>query len=331
MCGGEYSFNPESQKLVCSQCSAEAFIETDSAKPVKNIFTPTSEAVKSEGKTSQYLCSTCGVRHRKVDDIPLKRCPSCGMKTLSNVSDFTFTPDGIVPFKITREKASKLFTKWIRRRPFAPSDLKKLFKLKKMSGFYFPVWALDFDVYTSYQGVRVTTRKDREGRERTRRRPFSGTRSDSFNNLLVNANKSIKKRIMQNLGSFNIESINVYDPAYLFGFSSVEKDVSLHDSMREVKNDAINEIKNRIKKEPEEGEVQELSTDNRFSNERYCLCLLPIWATYYTYKNRHYECYINARTGETTGVAPKSGWKIFFLVSGLLGAAAFLGWLLGIF
>ena len=52
-----------------------------------------------------------------------------------------------------------------------------------------------------------------------------------------------------------------------------------------------------------------------------------MWVNAYMYKDKSYVCYINGQTGKASGTAPKSFWKIFFTVLGVIaavGAIAFL-------
>jgi hypothetical protein len=51
------------------------------------------------------------------------------------------------------------------------------------------------------------------------------------------------------------------------------------------------------------------------------LALLPIWVTYYKYKDKKYDCYINGYSGLVVGKHPKSFWKILGAVAGFLAVA----------
>jgi hypothetical protein len=52
--------------------------------------------------------------------------------------------------------------------------------------------------------------------------------------------------------------------------------------------------------------------------------LLPVWMSAYIFKGKTYRFMVNGQTGEVQGESPKSGWKIFFLVAGILVLFVFL-------
>ena len=54
--------------------------------------------------------------------------------------------EGVVPFAIDRYEAQQRFGKWIRKRWFAPNNLKKSFAEGELVGMYVPFWTYDADV-----------------------------------------------------------------------------------------------------------------------------------------------------------------------------------------
>jgi hypothetical protein len=43
-----------------------------------------------------------------------------------------------------------------------------------------------------------------------------------------------------------------------------------------------------------------------------------MWVSAYLFSGKTYRFVVNGQTGEVEGESPKSGWKIFFLVSAIL-------------
>ena len=64
-------------------------------------------------------------------NVDARRCSSCGNTTLVKENLSVITPDGIVPFKISRKKAAEIFRNWVGKRKFAPNDLVQMAKLEK--------------------------------------------------------------------------------------------------------------------------------------------------------------------------------------------------------
>ena len=58
--------------------------------------------------------------------------------------------------------------------------------------------------------------------------------------------------------------------------------------------------------------------DNVYGDLTFKHILLPMWVSAYLFKGKTYRFVVNGQTGEVEGESPKSGWKIFFLVAGIL-------------
>ena len=62
------------------------------------------------------------------------------------------------------------------------------------------------------------------------------------------------------------------------------------------------------------------SLDTQYSHLTFKHILLPMWFSAYLFSGKTYRFVVNGQTGEVQGESPKSGWKIFFLVAGILAA-----------
>jgi hypothetical protein len=45
---------------------------------------------------------------------------------------------------------------------------------------------------------------------------------------------------------------------------------------------------------------------------------VPVWISAYRYRDKVYRFMVNGQNGAVQGESPKSAWKIFFLVMGIL-------------
>ena len=67
------------------------------------------------------------------------------------------------------------------------------------------------------------------------------------------------------------------------------------------------------------GDHQRISSVNtQYSHLTFKHILLPMWVSAYLFSGKTYRFVVNGQTGEVQGESPKSGWKIFFLVMGIL-------------
>lgn len=323
-CGSTLSFNPSTNSLHCGYCGGNYKVDSVAVTNEKRPYT--TNAKFQETTMAQYHCSSCGSNLNIYKDEEVKRCPNCGSIDLQKTNNISLVPDAIIPFAISKEKATENFNDWIKHRKFAPKDLKKLAKMGKLSGLYTPVWNFDCNTSTSYSGVGVNEHKDKNGEVHEERKHFSGSFSSVYNDITITANKQISTRTLLNLGDWDMSNLKVYNTEYLCGFIGADIDFDIHESFK-----SFNNYINRWEKNKAENScgsydrIENFSVHTHIYNQKYNYIYLPIWANYYTYKNKKYSCYINGHSGKVTGTAPKSFWKIFFLVLGITLVAAAVG------
>ena len=99
-----------------------------------------------------------------------KECPYCGTafvlaeKQLSNI-----VPDGVLPFKIDKNRVGEIFRRWMKGRWLAPGELKHLYQKDKLQGIYIPYWTFDADATARLCGGR-REESSHKSQERQRRR-----------------------------------------------------------------------------------------------------------------------------------------------------------------
>ena len=92
-----------------------------------------------------------------------------------------YIPDSIIPFSISKQKATNLFKLWIKKRKLAPNDLKKKANINSMHGIYLPCWLYDYDTHTQYSGIGVREYRDKDGDTHVVRKRISGEVNNSYN------------------------------------------------------------------------------------------------------------------------------------------------------
>ena len=125
--------------------------------------------------------------------------------------------------------------------------------------------------------------------------------------------------------------MKVYNIEYLCGFVGTDTDFDVHASYRDFTNYINNaeEKKARREKSTQYDRIERFKCETNIYKPKFNYIYLPIYANYYTYKDKKYTCYVNGYSGKVTGNAPKSGWKILstifiiLLVIGLIGAGIY--------
>lgn len=321
-CGGELIYDADSQELKCVQCDGITDIPEQDTIMEKKIYHKDSTIHLSQTEYTQYTCGTCGRRHIALKNQDVISCPSCGDANLEKNITVEYLPDGIIPFKLNKEKALLCFKDWLKKRKFAPNNLKSLAKTQSLTGLYLPVYDYDFNTTTHYSGVGINEHEDSNGKTHISRHPFKGDRSDFFENFIETANTDIPSPELRDISNYNFRNIYVYRPEFLYGWIGSNINISLHDSCTRAQNAIANKISDNVRKSLHYDRIENFVCNTTFNNIKYSYLYVPVWVNHYKYKDKNYNCYINGITGKVSGKAPKSFWKIFFTV---LAAVAVVG------
>lgn len=91
---------------------------------------------------STYKCPNCGAEVKLSSFDTAIKCPYCGGTNVVEIDDMKgLKPDSILPFALSQQQASTAGKKWIKKKLFAPWNLKKSFKVENFKGVYIPSYA----------------------------------------------------------------------------------------------------------------------------------------------------------------------------------------------
>lgn len=120
------------------------------------------------------------------------------------------------------------------------------------------------------------------------------------------------------LRTWNTKELVPYQEEYITGFQAEAYQVGLKEGFAQGRQ--IIDAKVRALVEQDIGgdhqRIASLNTD--YTHLTFKHILLPVWMSAYIFKGKTYRFMVNGQTGEVQGESPKSGWKIFFLVAGIL-------------
>jgi DNA-directed RNA polymerase subunit RPC12/RpoP len=331
-CGSKKVFSPVKQALVCEHCGNSTTLTPKSINDKKNRYYQGVEVATEESNFTQYKCGQCNSTNTFFGDDEIKRCPSCGAyDNLTQIHKTTYKIDGIIPFKISREQASTKLTDWIKTRKMVPNDFRSLINKGKVTGLYYPAYIFDANGSYQFSGTYQTAEsiKQSDGTMRTiyHQHSFSGNRQWTIVNHTVSASSTMADSVMQNLTNFNLDGLIEYELPFVAGFPTNEANISVGTANAGFHKFLQSKFEGEAR-QTAKGQVINMNLNHYTNNESYQLALLPIWVTYYTYKGKNYNCYINGHSGSVVGKHPKSFWKSFFRVAGILaimGAIAVAG------
>ncbi len=317
-CGSELQFDIDSNELKCDYCDTIIDIPEQKSDNVKTPSLCGTRPIDDGNNFKQYECSSCGSRHNTISSNPITRCPSCGSSDLQIVSSTTIRPDNIVPFRVNKDTAARLFGDWLATRRFAPNNLKLMASNKKLTGFYVPAWDFSYDSSTQYE-ARIETGSGENSRSYRVTGAFSYSSADEY----VSANNNYNDNIFDIDKNAYIKNLNVFRPEFLYGFNSSEANISETQAIERLKSKAAFECENYAREDARSkryGTITHIDCSTSVFNIKSNFNYLPMWVNHYSYNNKNYKCFISGQTGKVTGKSPKSAWKIGFLVAGILAA-----------
>ncbi len=218
-CGASVEFEPGTDNLKCPYCDKEVDVEAGDGKVEELDFhehlslDEGADDVEMEDRLT-VDCGSCGAQVTFDSNITSSDCPYCGTPIVAQEkSTKALKPKSLLPFKVKTEQAVASFRDWVKKRWFAPSNLKKYARLGKISGIYIPYWTYDCRTFTEYTGMRgkyywttetYTTTVNGKTQRKTRRvrkirwYPASGSVANGFDDILVLASTSLPASMPKN-------------------------------------------------------------------------------------------------------------------------------------
>lgn len=326
-CGGALNFDPVSNELKCTHCSSIINIEETSVLNVKRDINTATEENRKKVENTQFSCSVCGRKHVTTQDTDLDRCPSCGSAQVEKTINVDYEPDGVIPFKLNQEKALEAFATWVKKRKFAPNNLKKMAKTKCLKGIYFPIYNFDVATTSHYSGVGVNSHRGRDNKIHYSRHPFRDVARHNFTNYIESANTAIPSSKFREAGNFNYGEIYAYRTEFLYGFLASEINIDFTQGIANMRQSVCVEVEKNIRRSLHYDRIEHFQCSTNFDQVNYNHLYVPMWVNTYIYKDKTYSCFINGQTGKASGTAPKSFWKIFLTVLGVCAVVAGIAYL----
>ena len=335
-CGGDLSFSPGTQALKCPYCGTENE-NPDTAPEVHEEldFESAKAAFNNSENTIEVQiekCGACGAEVTLEPNITTAKCDFCGTSmVVSGKSHKAMKSQYLLPFSITKDMGKKSFRDWISKRKFAPNALKRQARLSEpVHGIYYPHWTFDTQTESKYTGERGThytqqvSRTDSEGKTvtetvtKTRWSRVSGGISRFFDDVLVAASTTLKKKLTSKLDDWEFSKMVSYDDKYLKGFKAESYSIELEEGFEEAKGEINSQIRSDIRRDIGGDEQKIHRVDTAYNAITFKYILLPIWVVVYKFKSKYYQVLINASTGEIAGERPFSAAKIIGLILAIL-------------
>ncbi len=341
-CGGTMSYDPAEKQLVCGYCGAKSNFEEPVPDIAQEINIDLAEDYANHdwgAAVKSVICKSCGAESiydsLQIADI----CPYCGSNLVVEAGDAdAMAPGGVCGFAVTVKQAAEKFKKWIKRRIFAPKEVRKGSVPDSFKGVYLPYWTFDTATSTAYTARYGRTRTVTvKGKTHTHVDWYrtSGDYQKTFDDLLISGTDRYDKKSMAKIEPFDTASGKVYKPEYIAGFAAERYSVGLNDAWQrgreKIKDILKDNIESYIRKTQCADRVDSLRMSVDYSDVKFKYLLLPIWLSSFSYKGKIYNFMVNGQTGKVGGRAPVSGWKVALAVIFGLALAGLIIWLVAEF
>ena len=332
-CGANLSWDAGKHSMACPFCGHTQPMPQAPAGAIREIPLEQGLAAAQRGlgvQVQTVQCKDCGATVNVGEGERTAKCAFCGSSQVLQVQTDAnaIRPESLVAFQVDKATANNRFGDWMKGLWFRPNDLKKMAKVQEMGGVYVPFWTFDARVdsdwtaergwhyyetehYTAYENGQQVRRTRQV--QRTRWEPAWGNRrNDFFDDVLVCASRGLPSNLVDKFSGFNTKQLQPYAPQYLAGWRAEAYAVDLPSAHGTARNKMQDQQQAKCGRDVGGDTHRSLVVNNRWYAETFKHVLLPIWIAAYRYNNKVYRFLVNGQTGEVTGEAPYSFWKIFF-------------------
>ncbi len=336
-CGADLHYNAGKGLLTCEHCGTEEPVPTPEnwSAEEHTSFDEDQIARVWEGKR-MIACKSCGGSWVVDATEAASACPFCGRAQVTALDVTMVPPDAVIPFAMDVKQAESRFKAWVSKRRMSPRALRDEAFAGHWRGIYYPYWTYDTHTETQYVAnaghyyyVAETRTRVVNGKtetyvqqvRHTRWERVSGRVSRFFDDILIRAVKLTEKAAAPE--NFDLSALKPYMPQFLSGFLARRYEIGLKEGYAQASTLMRAQIERDIEADVAADEVQILQTNITPSKQSYKHILLPLWGNHYAYRGKQYDVWVNGQSGQVSGKAPLSPWKVAFAV--LLGIAACVG------
>lgn len=338
-CGAALYFGADSQELECASCgntfplegveqaSAIHVEETTDDQMTWTMSPERNMAEEVQGHLKAYRCETCGAEILADPEIAATECVYCGNPSvMPQVLTGIYRPDGVLPFKKTREEAQEAFRRHCTGKKLLPTGFFTESRLEKIQGVYVPFWLFECETEADMTFNATRTTVTREGQYMvTRTRHYLVHRGGhmAFEKVPVDGAKNMDDTMMESIEPFDYRMIEDFQVAYLSGFQAQRHDVSAENCQPRA-NERIRQSVRSIMQSTVQGyhTVVPANTQIQLQNSRVKQVLMPVWLLNTKWKDQMFTFAMNGQTGQFIGDLPTDKGKFW---KWLLGLSAGIG------
>ena len=336
-CGATVVFDPSSGKMHCDYCGYTC--ELPSAEAENEICEMDFEAaIHTESfnwgeQKKEVQCKQCGAVTVYDALETAAVCPFCGSTSvMPAATENTIAPGAVCPFTVTKDLAGERFTRWLKRKWFAPRKAKKSASPEAFQGVYLPYWTYDAQTTSNFTGRAGYDKrvKDRDGNVRTETtwRHVNGVYQEFFDDVTVMASKRQEGSGVSDCEPFDFSKLVPYSPQVLAGFVAERYSIGLQEgwntAQRTIQSHLRSDIQSYIRRHWNADRADSVHFSTLYSNITYKYLLVPVWISSFKYKDKVYQFAVNGQTGKVGGKSPVSALRVILFILAIIGLIAAL-------
>ena len=340
-CGATVTFDPATGKMLCEYCGYSC--ELPNPDDENGIWEMDFEAALNKEsfewgeRKKSVQCKQCGAVTIYDALETAAVCPFCGSTTvMPAAAENSIVPGAVAPFSTTKETAGENFTKWLKKKWFAPRKAKKNAQPDAFHGVYLPYWTYDTQTtsnFTARAGYDRKVKKKDGGYETvTDWRPVSGIYQEFIDDEMVMASKRHEKSGVKDCEPFKLSQLVPYSPRVLAGFAAERYSIGLKEgwemAQSSIKAKLRSNIESHVKSRWRCDRVDSVRFSTIYTGITYKYVLLPAWVSAFSFKGKTYQFAVNGQTGKVGGEAPVSAFRVILAVLLGIGACAGLYYLM---
>ena len=308
-CGGRMLFAPDGQALVCEYCTRDQMLKVGAASAGEKDFIVAMATARGHGRPLQeqvFHCNGCGAEFilpPKQISASCVYCDSPHVVSLEKTKDL-LAPDGIIPHAFDQKHAVKLLIEWVEG-----NNIKPEIKVDLPRGLYLPLWTFDIGGVIDYTGEMIQTDEEVFG-QRSEQRVVRIT--DQYpilvDDLPLPASRKPSAVFLKMIPTFDMKSIEPYDPRFLTNWPAEIYDVPMADASLDARSQTYSKYKRELPYLLNGMKIVHTSSAN-ISIESFKFNLLPVWMTELPFDGREHLVLINGQSGIVASDSPDKTQK----------------------
>ena len=344
-CGATTKYDVSKSGVACEHCGhieqAPSKTVGRSAKEFEFTLDTMEKAQHGWGKDLKEMsCNSCGAGITISEGALTATCPFCASNNVNirKAPSDNLRPRFLIPFNINPEDTGNITREWLGKGWYHPDDLKVDTILDRFVGIYLSFWTFDADIQSRWKAEVGYEKQERyydhhnhEWKTRTKIdwRWENGHVDVGVDDLLVIGNTHISRHILEQISSYDLDTLAVYNPDYLAGWQALTYDITLPDAWEQGKATMRETAKGSCYADINSSHIRNFSMLADFHNESWRYLLLPVYIATYRYEGVAHQVMINGQNGAVAGQKPVAWWKIWLAIAAIL-SPGFLLVLIGI-